>query len=142
MGANFHTDWDANTSFTTASMNPAIQALDLAISNGLRFKAVAALADTAVTLTAAQMVTSGIITTVPTTARSQQSATAANIIAAITTHPTGTCFEFTIINTAAFDETLTTNTGVTLAGNMVVNNGSATFLVLVTSATTVTIYRK
>jgi hypothetical protein len=33
MGANFHTDWvDATNVFTAASMNPALQSLDKAIT--------------------------------------------------------------------------------------------------------------
>lgn len=140
--ANFCTLYaDGSTTLTASSLNTVPAALDQAISNGYTIKSVVALADTAVTLTAAQMLTGGIITAAPTAARNQQSATAANIISAVSAS-VGRCFEFTIINTAAFDVTLTTNTGVTLVGNMVVNNASATFIVLVTSGTTVSIFRK
>lgn len=107
----------------------------------LKTRAIVDLADTAVTLTASQMVDSGLFTATPTADRSQQSATAANIIAALPQYQTGTCFDFTIVNTAAFNETLTTNTGVTLVGSMVVNNASATFKCLVTSGSTVSIFR-
>jgi len=143
MSTTFHTAWiDATTQLKASSMNPALAALDLAITRGARNKAVVALADTAVTLTAEQIITSGILTAVPTQARNQQLPTAANIIAALPVTITGTCFEFTLINTAAFDETLTTNTNLTLTGSMVVNNSSGTFIGLVTGASTVTIFRK
>ena len=143
MSTNFHTAWvDASTQMKASSMNPALAALDAAIAARLSARAVVALADTAVTLTAANLVTSGIITAVPTTARNQQLPTAANIIAALPVSAVGTCFEFSFINTAAYDETLTTNTNLTLVGSMVVNNTSASFLVLVTGAAAVTIYRK
>lgn len=143
MSTNFHTAYVANTTTLKASgLNPAPAALDDAISKGLRLKAVVALADAAATLTAAQLVASGIFTITPGADRILTTDTAANIIAAITTHPTGTAFEFTIINLAAFNITLQAGASVTLAGNMVVNNASATFLALVTSGSAVTIYRK
>jgi hypothetical protein len=107
----------------------------------MKTKAIVALADTAVTLTAAQLIDSGIFTAVPTTARAQQLPTAANIIAQLPGYQTGTEFDFLLVNTAAFDETMTTNTGLTLIGNMVVNNASGNFKGLVTSGTTVTILR-
>jgi hypothetical protein len=141
MATNFHTDWsDSSTQFTAASMNPALQDLDAAVSSGLRIRSVTDLVDTAVTLTAAQLMT-GIIKCTPTTARNQTLPTAAAIIAALPYHPTGTSYVFTVVNTAAFNETLLTNTGLTLLGNMVVNNASATFIVLVTSGTTCTVVR-
>ena len=141
MSTSFHTAWaDGSTALTAAGLNPALADLDAAIGSALMMRTVTALADTAVTLTAAQVL-GGIITAVPSTARSQQLPTAAALIAALSYHPTGTCFEFVVVNTAAYDETLTTNTGLTLTGNMVVNNASARFLGLVTSGTTVTVYR-
>jgi len=143
MSTNFHTAWqDDVTQFKAASMNPALAALDAAITAGTRKKAIVALADTAVTLTAAQLITSGILTAVPSADRSQQLPTAADLIAALPVTTTGTCFEFTLVNTAAYNETLTTNTGLTLTGSMVVNNASGTFIGIVTGADTVTVLRK
>lgn len=141
MSTNFHTAWTTATTLKASSLTPAIGALDDAISKGLALKGVTGLTDADATLTAAQLL-SGIFTITPTVARSLTTDTAANIIAAITTHPTGTCFEFTVINLAAFDVTLVAGASVTLSGNMVVNNSSATFLALITGASTVTVYRK
>jgi len=142
MSTNMHTAWsDSTTTFAAASMNPALAALDLAISNGLKLKGIVALADTAVTLTAAQIYTSGILTAVPSTARNQQLPTAASIIAALPAATVGFCFDFCLVVTAAYDETLTTNTGLTLTGNMVVNNSSGRFCAIVTSGSAVTVLR-
>lgn len=113
----------------------------------IKTKAVVSLGDTTDELTASQMVDSSIFTAAPTADRSHQVATAANIIAAIPGYQIGTWFEFTVVNTdtssAANDVTLTTNTNITLVGNMVVvANSSGTFLALITSSSAVSIYRK
>lgn len=103
------------------------------------------LADTATTLLASDLVEKGIFKATPTANRIQITDDAPNIIDALNNvsgYQIGTWFDFTIVNTAAFNETLTAGTGVTLVGNMVVNNNSATFRTLVTSISTVTIYRK
>ncbi len=99
-----------------------------------------ALGDASVTLTAANMTGSRIFTITPTVARTLTVATAVDIIAQLTGYEVGSNFSFTVINTAAFDVTLATNTGVTLVGKMIVNNGSGTWRVRVDSSTTVTIY--
>lgn len=116
---------------------------DAAVTNSkLKTKGVIALVDTATVLTGANLIDKTIFTAVPTANRIQTTDTALNIIAAIPSYQIGTAFEFTIVNTAAFNETLAAGTDVTLVGNMVVNNGSASFIGIVTSSTTVTIYRK
>ncbi len=99
-----------------------------------------ALGDASVTLTAANMTGSRIFTITPTVARNLQVATATNIIEQLIGYEVGANFAFTVINTTTFDVTLATNTGVTLVGKMIVNNGSGTWRVRVDSATDVTIY--
>lgn len=100
------------------------------------------LVDTVNTLTAAQLVSGAVFTAVPTAARIQTTDTAAAIIAAIPNYAVGSSFEFTIVNTAAFNETLNPGVGVTIVGSAVVNNASATFKAVVTSSTLVSIFRK
>ncbi len=104
-------------------------------------KTITAWADTTNIAVAADLI-NGIYTAVPTANRSHQLPLATNIIGILTGYQVGTSFEFTVVNTAAFNITLTANTGLTLVGNMIVNNSSATFIGVITSATTITIYRK
>lgn len=95
------------------------------------------------TLTAANLVNSGIITMVPTANRNLTTPTATQIIALLTSYQTGTAFEFTVIGlTNDFSLTIVGGTDVTLVGNMSVTQESMTLLATVTSPTTVTIYRK
>jgi hypothetical protein len=98
------------------------------------------LSDASATLTAAQLI-GGEFTITPTVARIQTTDTAANIIAALTGSVDNSNFETTIVNLAAFDVTLAAGTGVTLVGNMTVNNGSATFRVRRLTSSTVSITR-
>lgn len=100
-----------------------------------------ALADAAATLLAAELI-GGLFTITPTVARIQTTDTAVAILAAMPPHVDGSSFEFTIANLAAFDVTLAAGVGVTLVGNLVANNASATFLVYRTAAATVTMVRK
>jgi len=127
----------ANLAVTTAKISDAA-----VTQRKIKTKAVVALADTATILTGAQLIDSGIFTAVPTVARTQTTDTAANIIAAMPGAATGMWSDFSISVTAAFDETLVSGTGVTLVGKMVLNDRSGTFKILVTSGTTVTIYRQ
>jgi hypothetical protein len=99
-----------------------------------------ALSNAAATLTAAQLI-GGEFTITPTVARIQTLDTAANIISALAGSVTGSNFTFTIVNLAAFDVTIATAAGVTLVGNMVVNNGSATFRVRCLNSSTVSVTR-
>jgi hypothetical protein len=99
-----------------------------------------ALSNAAATLTAAQLI-GGEFTITPTVARIQTLDTAANIISALSGSVTGSNFTFTVVNLAAFDVTIATATGVTLVGNMVVNNGSATFRVRRLSSSAVSVTR-
>ena len=100
------------------------------------------LADSDNTLEAAQVITLGILTCTPTAARVKTLPIATNIIALLTGYQVGTKFEFTLLSLAAFNVTIATNTGITLVGSMVANNNSATFIGVVNSSTTLTIYRK
>jgi len=107
-----------------------------------KVKAVVALADAAATLTAAQMIDSGIFTITPTAARALTTDTGANIIAGLPGYQVGTWFDIVIVCLGAFAVTLTAAaTGVTLVGSAVVNNVSGTWRARIDSATTVTFYR-
>jgi hypothetical protein len=92
---------------------------------------------------AANIITSKIITSTPTTARALTTDTAANIIA-LTSGVVGASYELTLINLAASAATITVGggTGVTIVGSAaVVAASSASFLVRVASSTTVVLYR-
>ena len=104
-------------------------------------KAAIALADAAATLTAAQMIDSGIFTITPTVARALTTDTAANLVAAMTGYQVGTWFDIVIVCLAAFDVTLGGGVGVSIVGNAVVNNASGTWRARFDSASAVTIYR-
>ena len=105
----------------------------------LNLKTNTALADVAATLTATQLV-QGLFTITPTVARSLTTDTAANIIAALGGYVVGSNFQFTIVNTAAFDVTLVAGVGVTLRGTALINATSGTWRVRIDSATALTIY--
>jgi len=104
-------------------------------------KAVVALADAAATLTAAQMIDSGIFTITPTVARALTTDTATNLVAAMAGYQVGTWFDIVIVCLAAFAVTLGGGTGVTIVGNAVVNNSSGTWRARIDSASAVTLYR-
>ncbi len=144
----------AYTPLTSTSFNrnltPAVnnlQALaeavdDLIITQAsMKTKAIIALANADANLTATQIIDSGLLTITPTIARILTLPTAANIIAGLAGYQVGTYFSFTIIVKAAFVVTLATNTGITLHGNMTINNASGTFLCLIASSTTVEVLR-
>jgi len=109
-------------------------------------KGLVAVADAAATLTAAQLVAKSIFTQTPTAGRALTTATGAQIIAALPNYSVGSCFEFTIVNSAADTHaaTLTAGaSGVTITGNAVVAAAtSATFIVRIAAADAVVIYRK
>ena len=89
----------------------------------------------------------GITTATPTGNRTNPTDTAANIIANVNMNLTanGNSFEFVIVNEAAATHkiTLSAGTGVTLKGDPDVGaKTSATFRIVRTSSTAVTIYRK
>jgi len=107
----------------------------------IKTKAVVALADAAATLTATQMIDSGIFTITPSAGRALTTATATEIVAGLSGYQVGTWFDFTIVCLAAFEATLTAGAGVTLSGSAAVNNVSATFKCRIDSASAVTIYR-
>ena len=134
--ANVTTVKIADVNVTTAKI------ADAAITQPkVKTKAVVALADADATLTATQMVDSGIFTITPTVARTLTTDTAANLVAAMAGYQVGTWFEFTIVCLAAFAVTLAAGTGITIVGSAVANNVSATFKARIDSATAVTIYR-
>jgi len=93
-------------------------------------------------MTASQMINSSIFTGTPGGAITLTTATATEIYATLSTLEIGSWFEFTVISLAAFNITLTAGTGVTIVGNAVANNSSATFVCRLDGEATVTIYRK
>ena len=104
-------------------------------------KTLVALSDANATLTAAQMIDSGIFTITPTVARTLTTDTAANLVAAMTGYQVGTWFDIVIICLAAYAVTLAGGTGVTIVGSAVVNNNSGTWRARIDSASAVTLYR-
>ena len=104
-------------------------------------KTAVALADADATLTAAQMIDSGIFTITPTVARTLTTDTAANLVAAMSGYQVGTWFDIIIVCLAAFAVTLAGGTGVTITGNAAVNNSSGTWRARIDSASAVTLYR-
>lgn len=109
--------------------------------------AIVSLADAPATLTAAQLEGSGLFEITPTAARALTTDTAANLVAGMPGVAVGSTFDFTIACLAAFAVTLTSpGAPVTLVGNMVANNSSATFRAIFTDVTpgaeAVTIVRK
>jgi hypothetical protein len=111
-----------------------------ALINFRPLKTNTALADAAAVLTAAQLV-GGEFTITPTADRALTVDTAANIITAIGGSVNNSNFEFTIVNLAAFNLTITTSAGVTLVGNMVVNDRIACFRVRRLSSSTISVTR-
>jgi len=106
--------------------------------------------DTA-TLTAAQIL-NGVLVGTPTAAAAYTMPLAADLVAALPVDfQIGEAFEFSVIDvatTATFDITMTTNTGWTLVGSMVVDaneaaqqDSSGVFRVRRTAAATFTMYR-
>ena len=107
----------------------------------VKTKTVVALSDADATLTATQMIDSGIFTITPTVARTLTTDTAANLVAGMSGYQMGTRFDITIVCLAAYTVTLVGGTGVTIVGSATANNASATFRVRFDSASAVTIYR-
>ena len=96
-------------------------------------------------ITAAQLVTDGIVSATPTQARNIQAPTAADILALLPNYKVGDTFEFSLINLAASTHalTLTVNTGLTIVGSAAVSAASSgPFMVRVASSTAVVCYRK
>lgn len=101
--------------------------------------------DAAQTLTAAELLDSKLFTCTPTAARNFTTATAAQIVAAITDESAGTSFEFTIVNKAAATHaiTLAPGTDVSIVGSTTVAAAtSGTFVGVVQSDDTIKVYRK
>ena len=100
----------------------------------------------AATPTAAQLLLSKLFVQTPTQDTTFTLPTAALVLAALTDEAVGTSFEFTIINLASgFEVVVTTNTGwtITSGGYMTVFDATAaTFLAVVTSTSTIQLYRK
>ena len=104
------------------------------------FAGVTALADAPATLTAAQLLGS-VFTINPTESRALTTDLASAIIAALPDYVVGSCFDFTVVNSAAFEVMLVGGTGVSIVGKASVTDASATWKAVVSSATTVVLYR-
>ena len=130
---------------TDAILNGAITSAKLGdgavIPSKLPIKEVVTLADATATLTAANLVTQGVLKITPTAGRNLTTPTAAQIIALLTGYQLGTSFEFTVVVEAGYDVQILAGTNVTLIGNMVMNDSSSTFLVTVTSPTAVSLIK-
>lgn len=111
------------------------------VLNSMLTKTEKALSDADATLSAADVVGKGIFKITPTAARTLTTDTAAHLIAQMVGYQTGSWFQFHIVNLAAQDVTLAAGAGVTIVGSAVVNNASATFIGVITSASAVSIYR-
>jgi hypothetical protein len=99
------------------------------------------IADGASMVVTAAQIAAGIVTATLSTGRNIQLPTAASIVALLGS-AVGTTIEFTYINLAAQVATFTVNTGTTIVGAATVAASvSARWLVRVTSATTVVVYR-
>ncbi len=111
----------------------------------MKTKAVVALADAAATLTAAQLIDSGIFTITPTVARALTTETAANLVAGMPGAQVNSWFDFSVVCLAAFAATVGGGAGVALVGSGAVNNASGTFRAVFTNVSAgteaVTIYR-
>lgn len=102
---------------------------------GLR-KTTAVSGTTGATLLVAQLLTGLIYRTGPTAAYGDTIDTAANIVGAIPNAQVGMGFEFTLVNTVAFANTIAAGTGVTLAGVTAVSaSASRRFLLELTNVT-------
>lgn len=111
----------------------------------VKTRTVVALTDAAATLTATQLIDSGIFTITPSAGRALTVDTAALIVAGFPGAQVGDYFDFNVVCLAAFAATITTAANITLVGSMAVNNQSATFRAVCTNVTAaseaVTIYR-
>ncbi|MFM7826717.1 MAG: hypothetical protein ACKO82_03770 [Acidimicrobiaceae bacterium] len=102
-----------------------------------------ALTNADATLTASQIISSRLFTITPTAARTLTTATAADILTAMTGEGVGSTFEFVIVNLAPATQTVTlaAGTGVTLVGVVAISSpNSATFMGRVDSTSAITIY--
>ena len=99
-----------------------------------------ALSDANATITGAQML-GGLFTITPTTPRVLTTDTAVNILAAVTNSVNNSNYEFTIVNNAGFDVSLSAGVGVTFVGKTIISNGSATWRVRRLTSTTVELIR-
>ena len=124
-------------------MNNLIGLKTIVSRNSINLDKVTAInSDVSSVMTASQMINSSIFTGTPGGAITLTTATATEIYNALSTPEIGSWFEFTVISLAAFDITLTAGASVTIIGNAVVNNSSATFICRIDGDTAVTIYRK
>jgi len=124
-------------------MNNSIRLKTQVLKSSINLDKVTAInSDVSSVMTASQMINSSIFTGTPGSEINLTTATATEIYDALSTPEIGSWFEFIVISLAAFNITLTAGTGVTIVGNAVANNSSATFVCRIDSDTAVTIYRK
>jgi hypothetical protein len=134
------------TELATSSVTAAKIAAGAVTPSKIGYLTAATVADAATTVTGAQLF-GGIVKHTPTTVdRTPNTDTAANILSAFTGQAVGASFRFVYANLSdpanGFKVTLGAGAGVTLYGNPEVAKGeTASFLVHVTGAATVDIYR-
>lgn len=135
-GGQFDSDAILNGAITSSKLGDGA-----VIPSKLPVKEVVTLSDADATLTAANLISQGILKITPTAARDLTTPTAAQIIALLTGYQLGTSFEFTVVNIAGYNVEILAGTNVTLVGNMVTNDSSSTYLVTVTSPTAVSLIK-
>ena len=109
----------------------------------LQSKAHTALAPSATLLEAEALLQAGLFTITPAGTHNLTTDTAANILAIVTEFRIGLWYEVTLINKSAFVITVLAGANVTLHGQVtLLANTSASWIMLITSATTVEFFRK
>lgn len=139
-GRSLLDDSDAPTARSTLGA----EAQDVVLDK-IKTKAEVAEGDADQTLSATQLIDDGIFTITPTAARTLTTDTASNIVAGMSSAQVGSNFIITIVDLAAYDVTLAGGTGVTITGQAIANNCSASFRAILTNVTSgseaVTFYR-
>lgn len=146
LDANVTTAKVADSAITTAKVNNlAITEAKIApgaiLATKMQTRSITALADANTTLTADQLVLSGLFTITPTALRTLTTDTAANILLSLPGYTVGNTFEFTVICLAAFEARVVAGAGVTLFGSGSVNNQSTRFICRIDSAVAITLLR-
>ncbi len=127
--------------FKAISIGGGVTIYNMSKQDTVTLKTLTGLADADAVITGAQML-GGVFTITPGANRALTTDTAANIIAAMPNRQIGSWFEFTLVCLAAFDATIVAGANVTLVGNGDTNTSSGSFLVQVTGANAVSVYRK
>jgi hypothetical protein len=128
-------------------LSPLIDSTEIAPGTLVDKRSAASLNDADATLTAANLITNGILVITPTADRDLTLPTAAEIVALATGYISGSTYDFNIINLGHSDLTLIAGTGVIIVGDPIIWGSQysgefpAGFKLIINSATAVTIYR-